>query len=133
VPPNVAKADCLRKAEVVAQQAGIGVWQARYWRARTATDLTLQDTGFFRLQGQVVSVAEARDIWIELDGPLVIKIAAADKAQFSDKPWRDWQGKTVEVRGWVANRNRPDIVKKGLKPLQLRLRSPHAVREIPHR
>lgn len=127
VPPNVTEAECLQRQGESARLAGRGVWRDSYWRARKVADMGLADTGFLRLQGRVVKITEGRDIWIELDGPLVLKITAADKRYFSRYQWRSWQGKTLEVNGWVINRSSAETRKKGFKPLQLPLRSAYSV------
>lgn len=127
VPPNASAAECLQAREWQARRAGRGIWQERYWRARPAAELKLRDTGFLRIQGRVVKVTEGKDIWLELDGPLVLKIATQDKYLFTGKPWRNWRGKQIEVNGWVINRSSAETSKKGFKPLQLQLRSPYAI------
>lgn len=127
VPPNASAAECLQARERQARHAGKGVWREKYWQARPAADLKLRDTGFLRIQGRIVKVTEAKDIWLELDGPVVLKIAAQDKRLFPKKQWRNWHGKMVEVNGWVVNRSSAETSKKGFKPLQLQLRSPYAI------
>lgn len=128
VPPNTTDAECLRQQEDRARLAGKGVWRESYWRARNVAELELTDNGFLRVQGRVVKITDGRDIWIELDGPLVLKIAAGDKSHFGHYQWRSWQGKTLEVTGWVVNRSSAETRKKGFKPLQLQLRSAYSVR-----
>lgn len=127
VPPNASAAECLQAQERLARRADKGVWQEHYWRARPAEALKLRDTGFLRIQGRIVKVTEGKDIWLELDGPVVLKIAGQDKRLFPQKQWRNWRGKPVEVNGWVINRSSAETSKKGFKPLQLQLRSPYAL------
>src|SRR5690606_30882149 len=52
--PNDSDAGCLQQQEVLAREAGIGIWREPYWRARRADTLTLDDVGFLRIQGRVV-------------------------------------------------------------------------------
>lgn len=128
VPPNATSAECLRQQESKARFADKGVWRENYWRARNVAGLSLKDNGFLRVRGRVTKITEGRDVWLELDGPLVLKIAASDKSRFDRHQWRDWRGKTLEVTGWVVNRSSAETKKKGFKPLQLQVRSAYSVR-----
>lgn len=127
VPPNLSAAECLHQQQQAARDSAKGVWREPYWRARPAAKLKLTDTGFLRVQGTVVKITEGRDIWLELNGPLVLKIAAQDKHLFSARQWQNWRGKRIEVTGWVIDRTSTQSQKRGFKPLQLQLRSPYAV------
>lgn len=131
VPPNLSAADCLQQQAAHARLHNKGVWREHYWRARPAAGLQLTDTGFLRVSGTVKKVSVGRDIWLELDGPLVLKVAAADKHYFGSHPWDALSGKKVEVTGWVRNRSSDSTERKGFKPLQLQLRSPHALTLLP--
>lgn len=127
VPPNTTGAKCLHQQEQVARKLGLGIWQHSHWRARSANSLSVADTGFQRIKGKVMKVTEARDIWIELDGPVVLKIAARDKQYFESTPWRNWKGKTLEASGWVVNRGSSSTQQKAFKPLVLPLHTTYAV------
>ncbi len=132
VPPNRVERECLSRQESAARAEGLGVWRHKYWRSRDAADLDLKrDTGFLRVSGRVVRVTEGRDIWVELDGPLVLRIRSADKRYFTGKPWRRWQDQRLEARGWIINRQTPDTAKKGFKPLQLDVRTPDTLILLP--
>ena len=104
IPPNLSLNECLHGQEVIARSKGLGVWSDAGWRAIPAANLTLDDTGFKRITGRVVSVRQAQSIWLELDGPLVIKITPSDLKNFPSVNWQSWKGKQVEVRGWVTER-----------------------------
>jgi len=124
VPPNLAQADCLATKEQAGRRHSRGVWDNNYWRAKPAQKLQLSDTGFRRLVGKVEKVTLGRDIWLELDGLLVIKIAAYDQHFFEGFNWRSLLGEQVVVRGWVINRASRHQQQKGFKPMQLQLRHP---------
>jgi micrococcal nuclease len=127
VPPNTSAANCLREQEQKARKLGLGIWGDSSWRSRNASSLRLADTGYQRVKGKVVKITEGRDIWIELDGPVVLKIAARDKRYFDSMPWRDWKGRTLDVSGWVINRSNSTGNQKNFKPLVLPLRTAYAV------
>lgn len=105
VPPNLSFVNCLHADENIARQQKLGVWQSADWQATPAAQLTMSDTGFKRVRGRVVSVRQEKSIWLELDGPLVIKISPSDKKNFSVQQWHSWKGKQIEVRGWVTARS----------------------------
>ncbi|GGY78730.1 nuclease [Cellvibrio zantedeschiae] len=104
IPPNLSLNECLISQEAIARKKGLGVWSHAEWQAKPASSLTLDNTGFQRIRGRVVSVRKAQSIWLELDGPLVIKITPTDLKNFSVADWPSWRGKEVEVRGWVTER-----------------------------
>lgn len=121
IPPNLSLNQCLQAQERIARQKHAGVWQAAGWRALPAADMTLKDTGFRRISGRVVSVRVAQSVWLELDGPLVIKITPSDKTNFSRQQWQSWKGRQVEVRGWVTERGGDEentAKKSGGKPFK---------------
>ena len=104
IPPNLSLNECLHGQQAIARKKGLGVWGHRDWRAIPAAHLTLNDAGFKRIIGRVVSVRLAQSIWLELDGPLVVKITPNDKSNFPAHNWQSWKGRQVEVRGWVTAR-----------------------------
>jgi endonuclease YncB( thermonuclease family) len=104
IPPNVSLNECLQGQEAIARKKRVGVWSNAQWNAIPASQLTLKDTGFKRITGQVMSVRKAQSIWLELDGPLVIKITPTDLKNFSVRDWSSWKGRQIEVRGWVTER-----------------------------
>lgn len=104
IPPNLSLDECLHGQEIIARKKSLGVWSHAAWRAKPVASLTLSDTGFQRISGRVVSVRQAQSIWLELDGPLVIKITPTDLKNFPSPNWQLWKGKQVEVRGWVTER-----------------------------
>lgn len=128
IPPNVAESDCLHQQEISARRLRKGIWRHSYWLPRAAPGLTLDDKGFRRISGKVVKITEGRTTWIELDGPVVLKIAATDKSRFKQHPWRHWQGKRLEVIGWVVDRSDSAAVKSGFKPLVVQVRTPYAIK-----
>lgn len=125
VPPNLAAADCFAGRADEARKSGKGVWSHRSWRAADVKSLSADVAGFQRIRGKVTKISGSRDIWLEMDGAVVLKIAAADRRYFADQQWLTWKGRTIEVQGWLVSR--PDAARKGFKPLQLQVRTPYAV------
>lgn len=128
VPPNLRHADCLARHEQIARNRQNGVWNDPFWTTQSAASLSLRDIGFKRVRGKVISISGNKDVWIELDGPVVLKIAAADKKYFKARSWQHWRGQQIEVAGWITNRSQSPAVKQGHKPLVLQVRTPYGIR-----
>lgn len=126
IPPNLSLNDCLSVQESVARKTGLGIWSHANWQAKPAASLTQDDTGFQRIKGRVVNLSIKRSVWLELDGPLVIQISEDDLKQFPSVNWNAYEGKIVEVRGWVVNRKSDKFNKnsggKSFKPLMIQPR-----------
>lgn len=117
VPPNVNLADCHRLAEREARQDSKGVWQPSPVTAAGA----VVSGGFQIIRGRVESVSKAgKFYWLELDGPVVIRIAINDRQHFESLPIETLTGSEVEARGWVVDRKRGGL-KPGHKPFMLPL------------
>lgn len=128
VPPNLASAECLKKQENQAREKKLGVWRDSVWQTLKASEVTPAQAGFQILQGRVVKVSSIGDVWLELDGPVVLKIAREERRYFDDANWHQWRGRRMEVRGWLVDRSDSRAVARGFKPLVMRLRSPYAIR-----
>lgn len=128
VPPNLALAECLKTQENRARRQKLGVWDDSIWRPVSASELTPAHAGFQLLRGRVVEVSESGDIWLELNGPVVLKISREERRYFDDSQWDQWQGRRLEVRGWLVDRSDSRAVERGFKPLVMRVRSPYAIR-----
>ena len=131
VPPNVSEMGCLTRQEDLARRQNRGIWREKTWNLRPAAELALDQTGFSRIQGKVTKVSVLRDVWLELDGPVVVKIAQQDRQYFADEQWQSWLGKSIKVRGWLINRASEFQRKRGFKPLQMQVRHPLMLEESP--
>ncbi len=124
VPPNLSLNACLHAQETIARSKSLGIWGHSAWRAISAPNLTLEDTGFKRITGRVISVSKAQSIWLELDGPVVIKITPSDLKNFPATDWESWKGRRVEVRGWVTERRGGEEPRKKRKSPSKKLFKP---------
>lgn len=115
VPPNLSLNDCLNAQESIARKKGLGVWSHPGWQVKQAALLTPSDTGFQRVTARVQAVTINHSVWLEVDGPLVIQIPEGDLKNFSSVNWKIFDGKRVEVRGWVVERNARQLDKKNEK------------------
>lgn len=101
IPPNVALADCYLAAERDARQGRRGLWQADVVQSVEG----LAEGGFHLLRGRVAAVTQARQaIWIDLEGPLTLRLERRDLVNFASAPGASWVGREIEVRGWVVDR-----------------------------
>lgn len=103
IAPNVALLTCQQAAERDARASRLGVW--RESPLRTAAQLN--DSGFALVQGRVMKVEQNRGgLWLQLDGPLVLRVASKALPAFDQQALRALRGRTVEARGWVIDRAR---------------------------
>lgn len=110
ITPNVALVECQRQAEDVARQARLGLW--RNWPVVPAAQVS--KGGFALVVGRVESVRpNAAGLWIELQGGVVLHIAAPLLAGFDSKSLQRLQGRQVQARGWVVDRSRRQGLKDG--------------------
>lgn len=117
MPPNAALADCHMRAEQRARSERTGLWSGSPVRQARQVDAG----GFTLVRGRINKVERTRDwLWLELDGPLVLRIATAELANW---PALQWHGLDVEVRGWLIDRG-ANVARKGRKRYMLTLTHP---------
>lgn len=119
--PNTALAACQFAAEAEARARGRGLW-----RRNPVLDATqLRRGGFALLRGRVESVERNRGgVWLELEGDLVLQVAAPALAQFDEGALQRLRGQVVEARGWVVDRQRRTALKPGQARWLLRITHP---------
>lgn len=117
MPPNATLADCHMHAEQRARSERLGLWSGAPVRQARQMDAG----GFALVRGRISKVERTRDwLWLELDGPLVLRIASAELANW---PAQQWHGLDVEARGWVIDRG-ANVARKGRKRYMLTLTHP---------
>lgn len=121
VPPNSALVACHQAAERQARTARRGLW--RDSPVKRAADIAAG--GFALISGRVVSASEAGGfLWLELDGPLVLRIGQEERTLFPQGAPASWQGRPLEARGWIIDRRGQRGLKEGQKRFMLPLRHP---------
>lgn len=108
-PPNLALADCLQEVELRARRRGLGVWVEPYWRPLIASRLSATagsgvHGGFRLIRGRVTGVTENKHWWVNMDGPLVLRVSRSAPGGWTVGELRNLVGQTVEVRGWLVDR-----------------------------
>ena len=120
VPPNIGHRVCLAAAESRARHAQKGMWNHAYFAPRPAAKLKANDTGFRRVIGTVATAtAKGSWWWLELDGPVVLRLSASLAASFGYNEPEDLKGQQLIVRGWLTDRSGSRAVRQGFKPLVL--------------
>lgn len=128
IAPNTDLAACQQAAEREARAAGLGLWK----NSPVQTAQQLHDSGFAVVRGRVAQIQRNRGgLWIELDGPLVLRIEARLIKQFDDATLRDLRGRQVEARGWVIDRSERGGVKPGQARWMLPLTDPAMMEVLP--
>ncbi|WP_160152001.1 thermonuclease family protein [Microbulbifer sp. ALW1] len=102
VAPNLTLAECLASREQEAREYQRGVWAPGVWPLVQAADIVAGDGGFVRLAGTVKKVDHNRFLWLELDGPVAVRLDP--KRDYGHFIGRDWQGRKIVVKGWLVDR-----------------------------
>lgn len=111
--PDGGLVGCQQVAERQARSNRLGLWQ----QDQLVTPQAIKGGGFALVRGRVASVQRNRGgLWLELDGPLVVRVAPKQLRYFDVDALQRLEGQQVEVRGWVVDRAR----KGGVKPGQAR-------------
>lgn len=101
-PPNIKYTHDFLKAEQQAEEDQLGIWQREEYIAKKTSQLNDSNyKGWQRIIGKVVDIHYARkNIYLNLSNSFSIKISKRSATLFPDVD--DYQGKQVEVRGWVG-------------------------------
>ncbi|WP_345551875.1 thermonuclease family protein [Microbulbifer aestuariivivens] len=127
IAPNLSLAECLAQRQAQARRAGRGLWAEGVWPVLQARDVRPGDGGFVRLRGRVLAVERNRFVWLELDGPVAVRLRQAPRefnhtqdhtenykqdqdrdpdpdAESGQPPRRHWLNREIEVKGWLVDR-----------------------------
>lgn len=106
--PDTGLVACQQAAERQARAARLGLWR----RDPAIAPEALAHGGFALVRGRVARVQRNRGgLWLELDGPLVLRVAPKLLRYFDGDALHGLAGREVEVRGWVVDRARQGGVK----------------------
>ncbi len=118
LPPNLSRLDCLKAAESRARRARRGLWRLL---PKDPHHLKGAPRHLF-VRGRVRRVGRSRkSLWIDLDGPLSLRIARSDLRRFSDIHFDRLPGREIEAQGWLHKRRRGWM---------MRLRHPAALKVV---
>lgn len=128
IAPNTDLTACQRAAEREARSAKLGLWK----KSPVQTAQQLQESGFAVIRGRVEQVQRNRGgLWIDLDGPLVLRIQPRLVRQFDDATLRELKGRQIEARGWVIDRAERGGVKSGQARWMLPVTDPAMMEVLP--
>lgn len=99
VPPNLTQAECYAALEEQARRERLGIWSNRGIAPIMAVDVSAG--GYQRVRGRVTSVEFRRNWWLSLDDHFTVVVYPADQVHFRRDEIAAWQGRDVEVKGWV--------------------------------
>ena len=106
VPPNSWAADCYQRIEDQARADRLGIWALPGYQSIASSRLHPDDRGFRIVHGRVEDIRQARhSIWLQLGGPLAIRISRKDLVNFPQGYLDGLRGQTVELRGWLKADN----------------------------
>jgi endonuclease YncB( thermonuclease family) len=102
VPPNTWAMDCYRRLENAARVERTGLWALEKYQGRASHELSADIRGFAIVYGNVNKVRPVKHgLWIDLEGPLTVRIGNRDRVNFAPGYLEQLGGRTVEVRGWI--------------------------------
>jgi len=128
IAPNTDLTACQQAAERKARSAKLGLWK----KSPVQTVQQLHDSGFAVVRGRVEQVQRNRGgLWIDLDGPLVLRIQAKLLRQLDDATLRDLKGRQIEARGWVIDRSERGGVNPGQARWMLPVTDPAMMEVLP--
>lgn len=105
VPPNTWNYDCYLAVERRAREKGLGIWSLPRYRPHRVEELPPIKAGFRLVEGVVEQVVEGRNsVWLELVGPVALRISHQDRENFPDWNMGALVGRRVVARGWPVRR-----------------------------
>jgi len=109
VPPNLNFQECYQQAEQVARQKQRGLWSTNRLSIKHLPQLT---RGFHLVRGKILRLGHSKkSVWLNLDGPLSVRIARKDLSHFSHLDFEQLANSTVVVRGWIHNYKNSNIMR----------------------
>ncbi|WP_263143854.1 thermonuclease family protein [Pseudomonas sp. RIT-PI-AD] len=128
IAPNTRLLACQREAEASARRGARGLWRD----PPLLSPQRIVESGFALVQGRVARAQRNRGgLWLELDGPLVVRVESALLKGFSRRFPQSLAGRRVEVRGWVIDRSRRGDVPSGQARWMLPLSHPDMIEVLP--
>ncbi len=119
ISPNTCNLERYQKAEVFARKQNRGIWAHPYFKPDKASRLTLTDTGFRFVNGQIRDVRTTKKyVNFKLADDVRVKIPVKYWPLFKQQA-DQLEGRAVTVRGWVAARG---------NYLQIRVSHPYMMR-----
>lgn len=106
VPPNTWNYACYQAVEQRARERGLGIWSLPRYRPVSPDMLPKDRPGFRLVKGTIEQVVESRhSIWLEMAGPMALRIPRNDLPNFSGWKLDDLVGRRIMARGWPNYRN----------------------------
>jgi len=101
IPPNTLNLNCYHAAEQRARQARRGIWQLPGFTPIAAKNVTPKGRGYRIISGKIIRVGQSKkSVWLNLDGPVAIRIARSDLHYFNEQDLLNSTGQQILVRGW---------------------------------
>ncbi|WP_442909025.1 thermonuclease family protein [Halopseudomonas sp.] len=127
IPPNLALVACHAAAEDQARSARLGLWRSQSITPASA----LRSGGFHLLRGKVSAINHAGStLWIDLEGPVILRLSMADRRHFPVLPDASWVGAELELRGWLLDRQSWSGMRPGYRRFMLNVRHPLQLRRL---
>ena len=105
--PNLSFSECYFSSEKQARATGMGVWSEEQLQPIVAADFDQYGrSGFALIQGLVTRVSRSKGrVWMDIDDTVVIMVGKRSFGYFT-QDLEEYEGHTIEVRGWVIDRQK---------------------------
>lgn len=105
IPPNIARFSEYARIEAKARAAKLGIWSHSYYRPVNPNQMESR-TGFRLVTGRVQHVNSTRyGYYLWLSDGFVLHVPRADVRYFPHGLLEQFEGHTIEARGWVTSHN----------------------------
>jgi endonuclease YncB( thermonuclease family) len=107
IPPNLIYLDCYLHHSNRAIASQRGLWRLQQYKPLPSTTLDKNIRGYHVITGRVERIGESRSsIWVNLTGKVALRIKRKDLRYFNEPELRELQGKMIQARGWIYNKNK---------------------------
>lgn len=101
IPPNLSYMKELKKAEIHAQQQGLGIWSMEAYRPISVNHLPKKVSGWKRFLAKPIKITRSRKyVRLILNDHVDVRIAKEYLALFPDLEM--YLGQHLEIRGWTS-------------------------------
>ncbi len=105
IPPNTWNTNCYHDAERRAHDRQLGIWSLPEYRVVDSKHLPRGTQGYRKVRGKVVRVgSNRRSTWLNLEGPVVLRIDHEDRRNFTGVNPVNLGGVRLIASGWLYPR-----------------------------
>lgn len=101
-PPNLWQTDCYEQLEKTARKNKLGIWNTKRFQVHEADSITLNDVGFYLIQGRIKRVtSDQKAVWLHFNDLLAVRIDTKNLKRFKQFQPEGLKSQLISVRGWI--------------------------------